>query len=64
MDDLLPVMIFVVLRACIVDFPLYVKLVDDYIQIKGVFELEERIITTFFVAVEDINRRWRGRCNG
>lgn len=37
MDDLLPVMIFVTGKAAIYNFPAYVKLVDDYIRIKGTF---------------------------
>jgi hypothetical protein len=51
MDDLLPVMIFVTVKANIFNFPAFVKIVDDYIRLKGVFELEERIITTLYVAV-------------
>lgn len=39
MDDILPVMIFVVAKAQIADFPVYVKIVDDYIRIRGTFEL-------------------------
>ena len=37
MDDLLPVMIFVTARAAIPDLPAYVKLIDDYVRLKGVF---------------------------
>lgn len=37
MDDLLPVMIFVTVRANVQDFPAYVKLIDDYIKLKQVF---------------------------
>lgn len=59
MDDLLPVMIFVTARAAIPDLPVYVKLIDDYVRLKGVFELEERVITTLFVAIEDICRSWQ-----
>ena len=39
MDDILPVMIYVVAKAEIADFPVYVKLIDDYVRIRGVFEL-------------------------
>lgn len=58
MDDLLPVMIFVTAKASVHNFPAYVKLVDDYVRLKEVFELEERIITTLYVAVEDITKKW------
>jgi hypothetical protein len=57
MDDLLPVMIFVTARASVNNFPAYVKIVDDYVKLKNVFELEERIITTLYVAVEDITKK-------
>ncbi len=57
MDDLLPVMIFITIRARVKDFPVYVKLIDDYVRLKGVFELEERVMTTLYVAIEDIIRR-------
>jgi hypothetical protein len=39
MDDLLPVMIFVTVRANIKDFPIFVKLIDNYIRLKDTFEL-------------------------
>lgn len=39
MDDILPVMIYVVAHAQVTDFPVYVKIIDDYVRIKGVFEL-------------------------
>jgi len=39
MDDLLPVMIFVTVRAKVANFPVLVKLIDDYVRMKGVFEL-------------------------
>ena len=58
MDDLLPVMIFVTVRAAVPDFPVLVKLIDDYVRLKGVFELEERVMTTLYVAIEDISRSW------
>ncbi len=58
MDDLLPVMIYTTLRANVLNFPAYVKLVDDYVRFKDIFELEERVITTLFVAVEDISGKW------
>ena len=32
-------MIFVTVRAKIPDLPVFVKLIDDYLRIKGVFEL-------------------------
>lgn len=40
MDDILPVMIYVVAKAQVIDFPVYVKIIDDYVKIRGVFELE------------------------
>lgn len=58
MDDILPVMIYIVARAAVWNFPALVKIIDDYIRIKGVFELEERVITTLYVAVEDITKKW------
>lgn len=58
MDDLLPVMIFVTVRAAVPDFPATVKLIDDYVRSKNVFELEERVLTTLYVAIEDISRPW------
>lgn len=57
MDDILPVMIFIVAKAEIENFPVYVKVIDDYIRIRGVFELEERVITTLYVATEDISKK-------
>jgi hypothetical protein len=39
MDDLLPVMIFVTAKAAVTNFPAFVKMVDDYVRLKGVFEL-------------------------
>lgn len=57
MDDILPVMIFIVAKAEIENFPVYVKIIDDYIRIRGVFELEERVITTLYVATEDISKK-------
>ena len=32
MDDILPVMIYVVAKAQVIDFPVYVKIIDDYIK--------------------------------
>lgn len=58
MDELLPVMIFVTVRAGIPNFPVIVKIIDDYVRSKGVFELEERVMTTLYVAIEDISRKW------
>lgn len=40
MDDLLPVMIFVTVKAAILNFPVIVKIIDDYVRSKSVFELE------------------------
>lgn len=57
MDDILPVMIYVVARAQVIDFPVYVRIIDDYIKIRGVFELEERVVTTLYVATEDISKK-------
>jgi hypothetical protein len=37
MDDILPVMIYVVTRAQVIDFPVYVKIIDEYVKIKGIF---------------------------
>jgi hypothetical protein len=37
MDDLLPVMIFVTVRASIQNFPVWVKMIDDYVRSKSVF---------------------------
>ena len=37
MDDLLPVMIFVTAKANIFNFPALVKIIDDYIRLKGIF---------------------------
>ena len=39
-------MIFVTVRAAILDFPAIVRMIDDYVRFKNVFELEERILTT------------------
>jgi len=49
-------MIFVTVRAGIRNFPVLVKIIDDYVRSKNVFELEERVITTLYVAIEDISR--------
>lgn len=57
MDDILPVMIYVVAKAQVIDFPVYVKIIDDYVKIKGIFELEERVVTTLYVATEDISKK-------
>ena len=57
MDDMLPVMIYVCAKAQVENFPVYVRLIDDYVRIRDVFEVEERIITTLFVAVEDICKK-------
>lgn len=57
MDDILPVMIYVVAKAEVDNFPVYVKLIDDYVRSKKTFELEERVITTLYVAIEDINKK-------
>jgi hypothetical protein len=59
MDDLLPVMIFVTVRAAVPNFPVLVKLIDDYVRSKDAFELEERVMTTLYVAIEDISRPWQ-----
>jgi hypothetical protein len=37
MDDVLPVMIFVTIRAEVKNFPVYVKIIDDYVRFKGCF---------------------------
>ena len=37
MDDILPVMIYVVARAQVIDFPVYVKIIDDYVKLRGIF---------------------------
>ena len=37
MDDILPVMIYIVLKAGIKDFPAYVKMVDEYVKARGTF---------------------------
>jgi hypothetical protein len=39
MDELLPVIIFVTVRAAIRNFPIYVMMIGDYIRLRGVFEL-------------------------
>ena len=57
MDDILPVMIYVCARAQVDNFPVFVKIVDDYVRIRDIFELEERIVTTLYVAVEDICKK-------
>lgn len=57
MDDVLPVMIFVVARAQVENFPVFVKIIDDYVRTRGVFELEERVVTTLYVATEDITNK-------
>ena len=57
MDDMLPVMIYICAKAQVENFPVYVRLIDDYVRIRDVFEVEERIITTLFVAVEDICKK-------
>jgi hypothetical protein len=57
MDDILPVMIYVAAKAQVDCFPVYVQIVDDYIRIRDTFELEERVITTLHVAVEDIIKK-------
>lgn len=57
MDDILPVMIYIVAKAQVENFPVFVKIIDDYVRIRGVFELEERVTTTLYVATEDITKK-------
>lgn len=37
MDDVLPVMIYVVAKAQVENFPVFVKIIDDYVRLRGVF---------------------------
>jgi hypothetical protein len=39
MDDILPVFVYVVAKAQVVDFPVYVNIIDDYLKVKEEFEL-------------------------
>ena len=32
-------------------------MIEDYIKIRDVFELEERVVTTLYVASEDISKK-------
>jgi len=58
MDELLPVIIFITIKAAIKDFPIYVMIIEDYIRNRSVFELEERNMTAFYAAIEDISQGW------
>ena len=39
MDDMLPVMIYICAKAQVENFPVYVKIIDDYVRIRDVFEV-------------------------
>jgi|JI6StandDraft_1071083.scaffolds.fasta_scaffold71402_3 hypothetical protein len=58
MDDVLPVMIYTVLKARVTDFYGNVKLVEDYMRLMGRFEADQRVITNLFVGLEYIAKEW------
>ena len=37
MDDILPVMVYIVLKANVKNFPAYVKIIDDYVRARNCF---------------------------
>jgi hypothetical protein len=51
MDELLPVIIFIVVRAAVKNFPVIIMIIGDYVRFRSVFELEERIMTAFYAAI-------------
>jgi hypothetical protein len=58
MDDILPVMIYSVLKANVKNFYANVKIVEDYMRIVGRFETDQRVITNMFVGLEYIGKEW------
>lgn len=58
MDEVLPVMIFITIRAAVPNFPVIVKLLDDYVRTNSAFEQEERTLATLYGAIQDISRPW------
>jgi hypothetical protein len=54
MDDILPVMIFTVLKARVKNFYANIKMIDDYIKVSGKYETDQRLITNLFVGLEYI----------
>jgi hypothetical protein len=39
MDELLPVIIFVTVRAAVKNFPVWILIIGDYVRMRSVFEL-------------------------
>jgi hypothetical protein len=58
MDDILPVMIYSVLKANVKNFYANVQIVEDYMRIVGRFETDQRVITNMFVGLEYISKEW------
>lgn len=58
MDDILPVMIFTVLKARVKNFYANIKMIDDYIKVSGKYETDQRLITNLFVGLEYITNEW------
>lgn len=50
--------IFITIRAAVKNFPIWIMLIGDYVRMRSVFELEERIMTAFYAAIEDISQGW------
>lgn len=51
MDDILPVMIYTVLKSTVYSFYGIQQMVSDYVRISGRFEIDMRILTNLFVAL-------------
>ena len=56
MDDILPVMIYTVLRSKVKNFYGVLQMVSDYVKASGKFEIDMRVMTNLFVGLEYISK--------
>ena len=58
MDDILPVMIYTVLKSQVQQFYGVLNMINDYVKASGKFEIDMRILTNLFVGLEYISKEW------
>lgn len=59
MDDILPVMIYTVLKSNVDNFYGVLQMISDYVKASGKFEIDMRVLTNLFVGLEYISKEWQ-----
>lgn len=59
MDDILPVMIYTVLKSRVGHFYGVLQMISDYVKASGKFEIDMRAMTNLFVGLEYISKEWK-----